>query len=212
MPRLIQMVVITHGLDVGCQQPLNYSYLLWFIDIFCESFATATFTVCFGRCWETIGGKTIIFWSSGGCWFLCSWKAEYRISTWEGERHVWCRSMFYTSGSQRYLQLPSPISHWTTHRANARIEPVVDIQLSQEQASLCRDRSTVEQGVLLTQHTSRMTSQAKKANAVFVDLAAAYDGKWPSPVNFFGCSRISTCQNHQIDWSEFRCTIGLVNC
>jgi len=59
----------------------------------------------------------------------------------------------------------------------ARVEPIVDPLLAQEQAGFRHRWSTVDQVILLTQDIEDSFS-AKKAGAVFVDLTAAYDTVW----------------------------------
>ena len=56
-----------------------------------------------------------------------------------------------------------------------RIEPIVDPLLPREQAGFRQGRSTIDQTVLLTQHSEDSFETKKKAGAVFVDLTAAYD-------------------------------------
>jgi len=58
----------------------------------------------------------------------------------------------------------------------ARVEPIVDPLLSQEQAGFRYERSTVDQVTLLTQNIE--DSFSAKPGAVFVDLIAAYDAVW----------------------------------
>ena len=60
----------------------------------------------------------------------------------------------------------------------ARIEPIIDSLLSQEQAGFRRRRSTVDQVTLLNQEIEDSFSAKKKAGAVFVNLTAAYDTVW----------------------------------
>ena len=60
----------------------------------------------------------------------------------------------------------------------ARIEPIVDPLLPQEQAGFRHGRSTTDQVTLLTQGIEDSFSAKKKAGAVFVDLTAAYDTVW----------------------------------
>ena len=60
----------------------------------------------------------------------------------------------------------------------ARVEPIIDPLLPQEQASFRCGRSTVDQVTLMTQHIEDCYSAKKKAGAVFVDLTAAYDTVW----------------------------------
>ena len=61
---------------------------------------------------------------------------------------------------------------------HSRIEPIVDPQLSQEQAGFRRGRSTVDQLMLLTQDIEDSFQYNKKAGVVFLDLTAAYDTVW----------------------------------
>ena len=60
----------------------------------------------------------------------------------------------------------------------ARIKPIVDPLLPQEQAGFRCDRSSTDQVTLLTQGIENSFSAKKKASAVFVDFAAAYDSVW----------------------------------
>ena len=64
----------------------------------------------------------------------------------------------------------------------ARIEPIVDPLLPQEQAGFRRGRSTADQVTLLTQKMEDSFSAKKKAGAVFVDFTAAY-GTVASPAS-----------------------------
>ena len=64
----------------------------------------------------------------------------------------------------------------------ARIEPIVDPLLPQEQAGFRRGRSTADQVTLLTQKMEDSFSANKKAGAVFVDFTAAY-GTVASPAS-----------------------------
>ena len=61
---------------------------------------------------------------------------------------------------------------------HARVEPIVDPLLPREQAGFRRGRSTVNQTVLLTQNIDDSFEAKKKADAVFVDLTAAYNTVW----------------------------------
>ena len=61
---------------------------------------------------------------------------------------------------------------------HARVEPIVDLLFSREQAGFGRGKLTVDQTVLLTQNIEDSFEARKKAGAVFVDLAAAYDTVW----------------------------------
>ena len=60
----------------------------------------------------------------------------------------------------------------------ARIEPIVNPLLPDEQAGFRHGKSTVDQVVLLTQNIKDSFEAKKKAGAVFVDLTAAYDTVW----------------------------------
>ena len=58
------------------------------------------------------------------------------------------------------------------------VEPIIDPQLSREQAGFRHGRSTVDQTVLLTQNVEDSFEAKKKVGAVFVDLTVAYDTVW----------------------------------
>ena len=60
----------------------------------------------------------------------------------------------------------------------ARVEPLIDLLLPKEQAGFRREKSTVDQVVLLTQNIEDSFEAKKKAGAVFIDLTAAYDTVW----------------------------------
>ena len=60
----------------------------------------------------------------------------------------------------------------------ARVHPIIDPLLPQEQAGFRHGRSTVDQVTLLTQNIEDSFSAKNKAGAVFVDLTAAYDTVW----------------------------------
>ena len=60
----------------------------------------------------------------------------------------------------------------------ARIEPIVDPLLPQEQAGFRRSRSTTDQVTLLIQGIEDSFLAKKKVGGVFVDLTAAYDSVW----------------------------------
>ena len=60
----------------------------------------------------------------------------------------------------------------------ARVEPLIDLLLPKEQAGFRRWKSTVDQVVLLTQNIEDFFEVKKKADAVFVNLTAAYDTVW----------------------------------
>ena len=60
----------------------------------------------------------------------------------------------------------------------ARVEPLIDPLLPKEQAGFRRGNSTVDQVVLLTQNIEDSFEAKKKADAVFVNLTAAYDTVW----------------------------------
>ena len=61
---------------------------------------------------------------------------------------------------------------------HARVEPIVDLLFPREQAGFRRGRSTGDWTVLLTQSIEDLFEAKKKANAVFVDLTAAYNTVW----------------------------------
>ena len=76
---------------------------------------------------------------------------------------------------------------------HARVEPIVDPHLPREQAGFRRERSIVDQTVLLTQNIEDSFEAKKKAGAVFVDLIAAYDTVWHRGLTCkLGFYRIST--------------------
>ena len=60
----------------------------------------------------------------------------------------------------------------------ARVEPLINPLLPKEQAGFRREKSTVDQVVLLTQNIEDSFEAKKKAGAVFVDLTAGYDTVW----------------------------------
>ena len=60
----------------------------------------------------------------------------------------------------------------------ACVEPLINPLLPKEQAGFRREKSTVDQVVLLTQNIENFFEAKKKAGAVFVDLTAAYDTVW----------------------------------
>ena len=60
----------------------------------------------------------------------------------------------------------------------ARVEPLIDPLLPNEQAGFRRKKLTVDQVVLLTQNIEDFFEAKKKAGAVFIDLTAAYDTVW----------------------------------
>ena len=57
----------------------------------------------------------------------------------------------------------------------ARVEPLIDPLLPKEQIGFRREKSTVDQVVLLTQNIEDSFEAKKKAGAVFINLTAAYD-------------------------------------
>jgi len=57
----------------------------------------------------------------------------------------------------------------------ARVEPIIDPMLPQEQAGFQHGRSAVDQVTLLTHDIEDSFLAKKKAGAVFVEFAAAYD-------------------------------------
>ena len=61
---------------------------------------------------------------------------------------------------------------------DARVEPIVDPLLPRKQTGFRREKSTVDQTVLLTQNIKDSFEPKKKAGAVFVNLTAAYDTVW----------------------------------
>ena len=60
----------------------------------------------------------------------------------------------------------------------ARVEPLINPLLPEEQAGFQCGKSTVDQVVLLTQNIEDSFEAKNKAGAVFVDLTAAYDIVW----------------------------------
>ena len=58
------------------------------------------------------------------------------------------------------------------------VEPLIDPLLPKEQAGFRRGKSTVDQVVLLTQNIEDSFEAKKKADAVFIDLTAAYNTVW----------------------------------
>ena len=60
----------------------------------------------------------------------------------------------------------------------ARVEPLIDPLLPEEQAGFRRGKSTIDQVVLLTQNIEDSFEVKKKACVVFVDMTAAYDTVW----------------------------------
>ena len=60
----------------------------------------------------------------------------------------------------------------------ARIEPIVDSLLPQEQAGFRRGRSATDQITLLTQGIEYSFSAKTKAGAVIMDLTTVYDTIW----------------------------------
>ncbi|KAJ3582743.1 hypothetical protein NHX12_000285, partial [Muraenolepis orangiensis] len=61
---------------------------------------------------------------------------------------------------------------------HSRIEPVVDSQLTREQAGFRRGRSTADQVTLLCQDIEDSFQDNEKAGVVYLDLTAAYDTVW----------------------------------
>jgi len=61
---------------------------------------------------------------------------------------------------------------------HARVEPIIDPLLSQEQAGFSYGRSTVDQVTLLTQDIGDSFQAKKRAGAVFFDLKATCDTVW----------------------------------
>ena len=64
----------------------------------------------------------------------------------------------------------------------ASIEPLIDPLTPKDQAGFRREKSTVDQVVLLTQNIEDSFEAKKKAGAIFIDLTAAYDTVWRSGV------------------------------
>ena len=60
----------------------------------------------------------------------------------------------------------------------ARVEPLIDPLLPNEQAGFRRGKSTVDQIVLLTQNIEDSFEAKNKAGTVFINLTAAYDTVW----------------------------------
>ena len=60
----------------------------------------------------------------------------------------------------------------------ARNEPLIDPLVPKEQAGFRREKSTVDQVVLLTQNIEDFFEARKKDGAIFFDLTAAYDTVW----------------------------------
>ncbi len=60
----------------------------------------------------------------------------------------------------------------------ARLEPIIDPQLPNEQAGFRRGRSTVHQVVKLTNDIENCFEKGHKAGVILVDLTAAYDTVW----------------------------------
>ncbi len=60
----------------------------------------------------------------------------------------------------------------------ARLEPIIDPQLPNEQAGFRRGRSTVHQVVKLTNNIENCFEKGHKAGVILVDLTAAYDTVW----------------------------------
>ncbi len=60
----------------------------------------------------------------------------------------------------------------------ARLEPIIEPQLPNEQAGFHRGRSTVHQVVNLTNDIENCFEKGHKAGVILVDLTAAYDTVW----------------------------------
>ena len=82
------------------------------------------------------------------------------------------------AGSYRPISLLSVCFKLLERLIYNRLFPVVDPQLSREQAGFRPGRSTVEQVVKLTEYIETAFENRKKCGAVFVDLSAAYDTVW----------------------------------
>jgi len=77
-------------------------------------------------------------------------------------------------GAQRAISLLCDPFKILERLIYARVEPIINPLLTQEQVDLRHGRSTVDQIILLTQGIKDSLSE-KKAGGVFVDLTAAYD-------------------------------------
>ena len=73
------------------------------------------------------------------------------------------------------LCVPFKILEMLIHSRN---DPVVDLQLPQEQAGFRRGRSTVDQVTQLTQYIEDSFQHNEKAGVVLLELTAAYDTVW----------------------------------
>jgi len=81
----------------------------------------------------------------------------------------------------------------------ARVEPIIDPLLPQEQAGFRCGKSTVDPVTLLTQDAENSCSAKKKAGAVFVDLTGAYN-TMSSPANYCDCYLTGTCSAWPWSW------------
>jgi len=124
-------------------------------------------------------GSTLKSWF---CDFLTSCMRQLKIPK------IWRRTLI--------VVIPQLEKHWGAQRATpnnlfpfvpfkflerliyARVEPIIDPFLPQEQAGFWHGRSAVDRVTLLTQDTENSFSAKKKAGAVFVDLTATYDTVW----------------------------------
>ena len=100
-----------------------------------------------------------------------------------GEERLWSRSPNQQSpwGTQRVIdRYLCSVSYKILERLiYARVEPLIDPLLPKEQAGFRCGKSTVDQVVLLTLENIEDSFEAKKkADAVFIDLTAAYDTVW----------------------------------
>jgi len=77
-------------------------------------------------------------------------------------------------GAQRAISLLCDPFKILERLIYARVEPIINPLLTQEQVGLRHGRSTVDQIILLTQGIKDSLSE-KKAGGVFVDLTADYD-------------------------------------
>ena len=73
------------------------------------------------------------------------------------------------------LCVPSKILEWLNY---SRVEPIIDSLLSPKQVSFRRGRSTVEQATRMSQDVEDCFESKKKADTLFIELAAANDTVW----------------------------------
>ena len=60
----------------------------------------------------------------------------------------------------------------------ARLDPVIDLQLFEEQTGFRRGHSTAQQIIKLNSDIENNFLKGKKAGVILVDLTAAYDTIW----------------------------------